>query len=311
MVDYSRYGNLIAAAKFNVPDSPLRSRDANDVPRLPQSDPARDSVELTRNYPELLLPQSYAPEAFRKVSALKDEATEAAGFERRNDGAEETGENAETGEAEAGGDEAAEAGGETDARGQPLDQREQRQIQEMKIRDQEVKTHEQAHKAAGGRYAGAVSYEYQQGPDGRRYAVGGEVSIDVSPEKDPEATIAKMRQVRSAALAPAEPSPQDRSVAAQASQTEAEARKEVRQQESSSGVEGENDEGSEAGGDTRETTESGAGGRSGETSQSSNRYIGAYLARSADASPPLRAGVGATSGLAAASKGRVPLDVVA
>ncbi len=59
------------------------------------------------------------------------------------------------------------------------------------------------------------------------YAVGGEVKIDTTPEKDPEATIRKMQQVRKAALAPTQPSAQDRSVAAQASQIEAEARAEL------------------------------------------------------------------------------------
>ena len=86
-------------------------------------------------------------------------------------------------------------------------------VQELKARDREVRNHEQAHKAAGGRYAGAISYEYQKGPDGQQYAVGGEVAIDVSPEKDPEATIQKMNTVIAAALAPAEPSGQDKAVA--------------------------------------------------------------------------------------------------
>ncbi|MEM6357195.1 MAG: putative metalloprotease CJM1_0395 family protein, partial [Pseudomonadota bacterium] len=54
----------------------------------------------------------------------------------------------------------------------------------------------------------------------------GSVSIDVSPVPgDPEATIAKMQQVKAAALAPAEPSSADRRVAtvAEAAQREAEA----------------------------------------------------------------------------------------
>ena len=45
----------------------------------------------------------------------------------------------------------------------------------------------------------------------------GEVSIDKSPVRgDPQATIEKMQQVRRAALAPAQPSGQDRQVAAEA-----------------------------------------------------------------------------------------------
>ena len=94
---------------------------------------------------------------------------------------------------------------------------EQAQGRELKARDAEVKAHERAHAAVGGQYAGSPSYEYQRGPDGRDYAIGGEVPIDASPVSgDPKATIDKMEQVKAAALAPAEPSAQDRKVAAQA-----------------------------------------------------------------------------------------------
>lgn len=96
-------------------------------------------------------------------------------------------------------------------------QAEQQELRELQARDQEVRTHEQAHAMVGGRYAGTPSYEYQQGPDGRRYAVGGEVQIDLAPiAGDPPATIQKMQQVKAAALAPAEPSSADRSIAAEA-----------------------------------------------------------------------------------------------
>ncbi len=101
---------------------------------------------------------------------------------------------------------------------------EETKIQELKKRDQEVRLHEQAHAAVGGQYAGAPTYEYETGPDGRRYAVGGEVSIDVSEEEKPKDTIDKMQVVRAAALAPAEPSPQDYKVAAEATQKEQAAR---------------------------------------------------------------------------------------
>ncbi len=107
-----------------------------------------------------------------------------------------------------------------------LTEEEQREVEELTERDREVRRHEQAHKAAAGRYAsGAPSFEYEVGPDGQRYAVGGEVSIDVAPvADDPQATIDKMRQVRAAATAPAEPSNQDRQVAAEAAQLEQQAR---------------------------------------------------------------------------------------
>jgi hypothetical protein len=110
-----------------------------------------------------------------------------------------------------------------------LSAEERKQIEELKARDQEVKAHEQAHVAAGGRYVrSGAQFEYQTGPDGEKYAVGGEVSIDVSKEPgDPRATITKMQTVIRAALAPAEPSAQDRAVAAKAAQMEMEARGEA------------------------------------------------------------------------------------
>ncbi|MGI1680021.1 MAG: catalase [Cellvibrionaceae bacterium] len=104
----------------------------------------------------------------------------------------------------------------------------QKIIQELSARDREVRNHERAHAAVGGQHAGAPSYTYERGPDGIGYAVGGEVSISTSKVAgNPQATIEKAQQVRRAALAPAEPSPQDRRVAASASQMEAEARQEL------------------------------------------------------------------------------------
>jgi hypothetical protein len=115
----------------------------------------------------------------------------------------------------------------------PEEQRlEQLEVAKLVSRDQEVRTHEQAHAAVGGRYAGAPSYTYERGPDGKRYAVGGEVGIDTGAvANDPEATLRKMEVVIRAALAPAEPSAQDRQVAAQAQAQMVEARAELLQQQ--------------------------------------------------------------------------------
>lgn len=119
-----------------------------------------------------------------------------------------------------------------------LTSEEQKQLQELKARDREVRIHEQAHLAAAGQYAaGGPSFTYQQGPDGNRYAIGGEVPIDVSKEATPEETIQKMTVVRQAALAPAEPSSADRQIAAQASMTAAQARQELAQQNTESAQE--------------------------------------------------------------------------
>lgn len=105
-------------------------------------------------------------------------------------------------------------------------------ISELQGRDREVRAHEAAHVAAGGQYVtGGPSFEYQTGPDGKRYAVGGEVGIDTSPVKgDPQATISKMEVVKRAALAPGDPSAQDRAVAASAAQKEMTARAELASQ---------------------------------------------------------------------------------
>lgn len=122
----------------------------------------------------------------------------------------------------------------------------QGEIRQLAQRDREVRTHEQAHQAVGGQYAGSVSYDFQRGPDGRQYAVGGSVSIDVAPvPNDPQATLQKMQIVQRAALAPAEPSAQDRVVAAQAAQQAAAARAELAQQ----GVEAEGSTASSAAAD--------------------------------------------------------------
>ncbi|HMK44032.1 MAG TPA: putative metalloprotease CJM1_0395 family protein [Dissulfurispiraceae bacterium] len=102
----------------------------------------------------------------------------------------------------------------------------QQEIERLQRIDREVRAHEQAHRAAGGQYAGAAHFEFQRGPDGNLYAVSGEVPIDASREKDPDATIAKMGAVRAAALAPAHPSGQDVQVAAEAAKIESEARQE-------------------------------------------------------------------------------------
>ncbi len=90
-------------------------------------------------------------------------------------------------------------------------------LTELKLRDQEVRTHELAHASVGGATTGAPSYTFEVGPDGKKYAVGGEVSVDLAKiDGDPRATISKMQKVHAAALAPANPSIQDTRVASAA-----------------------------------------------------------------------------------------------
>lgn len=106
-----------------------------------------------------------------------------------------------------------------------LDIKEQQQVQKLRQRDSEVRQHELAHKTTGGQYAGNISYTYQEGPDGRRYAVGGSVSMNISSEPGkPKETIKKAEQVRKAALAPAQPSSQDLKIAAKAARMKMEAK---------------------------------------------------------------------------------------
>lgn len=91
----------------------------------------------------------------------------------------------------------------------------QRQVQELQQIDRAVRAHEQAHLAAGrGVVTSGANFSYTYGPDGKQYAVGGEVGIDTSPEEKPEANIDKGQRIQAAALAPADPSPQDHRVAA-------------------------------------------------------------------------------------------------
>ena len=105
-------------------------------------------------------------------------------------------------------------------------------VAELQQTDRAVRAHENAHLAAAGGLARGVSFQYATGPDGQQYAVAGEVSIDSSPVSgDPQATIQKAQQIRAAASAPANPSGQDRAVAAQAAQMEAAARVELAAQQ--------------------------------------------------------------------------------
>jgi len=97
-------------------------------------------------------------------------------------------------------------------------------LRQLKSRDAEVRAHEQAHLSVAGRYAsGGASFTYETGPDGAKYAIGGEVPIDMSTEATPEATLIKMETIKRAALAPADPSPADRQIAAAATAKELQA----------------------------------------------------------------------------------------
>ncbi|MDX6017947.1 putative metalloprotease CJM1_0395 family protein [Shewanella indica] len=104
----------------------------------------------------------------------------------------------------------------------------EREIDSLMKRDTQVRSHEQAHAAVGGIHAGQPAFEFEKGPDGKRYAVEGEVQIDVSVVNgDPLATMAKMKQVYAAAMAPVAPSMADIRVAAEAMRKYNQAREEA------------------------------------------------------------------------------------
>ncbi|MCL2876256.1 MAG: hypothetical protein FWF12_08220 [Betaproteobacteria bacterium] len=114
------------------------------------------------------------------------------------------------------------------SRAEELSGTDRRQVDELKSTDRAVRAHEAAHVSVGGNLVtSGASFSFETGPDGKRYAVAGEVSIDTSKGRTPEETLARAQHIRAAALAPADPSGQDRAVAAAASQMAADARAEI------------------------------------------------------------------------------------
>ena len=124
------------------------------------------------------------------------------------------------------------ARGRADAQaGRELSPEQQQAVRQLQQIDQQVRRHEQAHlAAAAGIAVSGANFQFTQGPDGRQYAVAGEVRIDTSPGRDPEDTIDKAQRIRAAALAPSDPSPQDRAVAVSADQMRMEAQIELNRQ---------------------------------------------------------------------------------
>jgi len=117
---------------------------------------------------------------------------------------------------------------------QELSEEDLRMVKELKKIDKKVHTHEQAHLSAAGGYArGGAHYDYVMGPDGNKYANAGHVNLDTSREKTPEATIRKANIIQKAALAPADPSPADKQIAANATKMATDAQKELAEEKMS------------------------------------------------------------------------------
>ncbi|VAW73208.1 hypothetical protein MNBD_GAMMA12-560 [hydrothermal vent metagenome] len=175
----------------------------------------------------------------RKVEALvppgADTATEFKNIDLKNTSGNITGEaevkeDSKPEQANRKQDEGEQYGNETKNK-ESLSPEEREQIASLSKREREVQAHESAHLAAAGSLAkSGAKFEYTKGPDGRRYATGGEVSIDSSQAQTPEATLIKAQRIRAAALAPATPSAQDQRVSAKASQLMFAARSESQQQ---------------------------------------------------------------------------------
>ena len=111
-----------------------------------------------------------------------------------------------------------------------LSREEQRIVSELQAADTNVRAHEAAHMAAGGGLTSPASYTYERGPDNKMYAVAGEVGISTSEGNTPQESLNKAQTIRRAALAPADPSPQDLKVAAQAASMEMNARAQIMQE---------------------------------------------------------------------------------
>ncbi|MCT7561132.1 putative metalloprotease CJM1_0395 family protein [Aliarcobacter butzleri] len=92
----------------------------------------------------------------------------------------------------------------------------QRVLNKFKNKDSEVKTHEQTH-ASGATTISAINYNYQVGPDGKLYAIGGSVRFDTSIPKDPQSAKVKMDQLQSASSSVSSLSGADASIAQTAS----------------------------------------------------------------------------------------------
>lgn len=92
----------------------------------------------------------------------------------------------------------------------------ERVLDKFKSKDSEVKAHEQAH-ATNSSSNSTVKYNYQMGPDGRLYAVGGEIRLDTSIPKDPTRALSKLDELIRASSAPSELSQADMQISRSAS----------------------------------------------------------------------------------------------
>ncbi len=198
---------------------PIRRSSPTEEHRSPPGEAIRDALDLS--------PQGLAAsEAERKDSAA-DRSSDESEASARSDDAREASRIPNSDEAESAKDKEEEG---EDSKELSLE--EQEAVRQFKQRDREVRSHEQAHLSAAGSLAhGGMRLEFERGPDGKRYATSGNVNISLRRGKNPEETMRLARQAQRAALAPADPSPQDRRVAAKAADMQQDARREIQEEE--------------------------------------------------------------------------------
>ncbi len=111
--------------------------------------------------------------------------------------------------------------------------KEKLEVKEMEHRERGIRRHEQEHlMAARDMGIGSPSFQYKRGPDGKKYAVHGEVNIDASlVGSEPAETIDKALKMQRSALAPSDPSAKDMDVAARARSIEAKAHRKLSREE--------------------------------------------------------------------------------
>lgn len=90
-----------------------------------------------------------------------------------------------------------------------------RVLNKFKQTDANVRSHEQVH-ASIGHTTAPISYNYQEGPDGKMYVVGGSVRLDTSLPDDPKAAAFKLDQIQKSSSGAADLSGADVSISSQA-----------------------------------------------------------------------------------------------
>ena len=88
-------------------------------------------------------------------------------------------------------------------------------LDKFKNTDSNIRGHEQAH-AASGTTTTPIQYNYQQGPDGKMYAVGGHVRLDTSIPDDPKAASVKLDEIKRSATVSSDMSGADANISIQA-----------------------------------------------------------------------------------------------